>query len=142
MNQLFLFCAFVPLFYRLANALPGGAPEGTCITMRPSVAKHGAAQGTTAPYVIQVDKKYYSQNSTVKVTVNVTEDTTIGGFLIEAREEGKDKPLGSFNMIPPNTKSLDCTSFGAETTVRIQHMLHVDYSRYTVYNNYIFIINV
>ena len=119
MNRLFLFCAFVPLFFRLANALPSGAPLGTCKTMRPSVAKHGAAQGTTAPYVIEVDKKYYSQDSTVKVTVNVTEDTTIGGFLIEAREEGKDKPLGNFNMIPPKTKHLDCTSSGAETMVRM-----------------------
>ena len=122
MNRLFLFCAFVPLFYRVANALPNGAPQGTCRTMMPSVAKHGAAQGSTAPYVIQVDKKYYSQDSTVKVTVNVTEDTTIGGFLIEAREEGKDKPLGNFNMIPPKTKHLDCTFFGAETTVRLYGM--------------------
>ena len=121
MNRLFLYCAFVPLFYRVANALPNGAPQGTCITMSP---KHAgaAAQGATAPYVIEVDKKYYSQDSTVKVTVNVTEDTTIGGFLIEAREEGKDKPLGNFNMIPPKTKHLDCTFFGAETTVRLYGM--------------------
>jgi hypothetical protein len=121
MNRLFLFCAFVPLFYRVANALPNGAPQGTCITMRPNHA--GAfAQSATPPYVIEVDKKYYSQDSTVKVTVNVTEDTTIGGFLIEAREEGKDKPLGNFNMIPPKTKHLDCTFFGAETTVRLYGM--------------------
>ena len=119
MNQLFLLCAFVPLFYRLANARPNGAPIGTCITMAPSVAKHGAAaQNTMAPYVIQVDKTYYSQDGAVKVYIKVSGNTTIGGFLIEAREEGQTIPLGNFSKIPETTKHLDCTSMNAETAVR------------------------
>ncbi|CAB3989928.1 Hypothetical predicted protein [Paramuricea clavata] len=117
MNQLFLLCAFVPLFYRLANALPTGAPAGTCITMMPSVGKHGPAQDTMAPYVIQVDKTYYSENGTVKVYIKVCGNTVIGGFLIEAREEGKAIPLGNFSKIPQKTKHLNCTSSNAETAL-------------------------
>jgi hypothetical protein len=69
-------------------------------------------------YVIQVDKTYYSQNGTVKVYIKVCGNTEIGGFLIEAREEGKAIPLGNFSEIPETTKHLDCTSMNAETAVR------------------------
>ena len=85
--------------------------------MTPSVDAHGAdPQKTDAPYTIEVDMKYYNENSTVEVIVNgKADDNTIGGFLIEAREEGKMKPLGRFTDIPEKTDYLDCTGseFGA-----------------------------
>ena len=96
----------------------------TCITMTPSVAAHGAdPQKTDAPYTIEVDMKYYNENSTVEVIVNgKTDSDTIGGFLIEAREEGKMKPLGRFTDIPATTDHLDCTGteFGANAA---EHMV-------------------
>ena len=76
MNLLLLLCAFVTLFCKHTNALPNGAPIGTCISMRPSAAKHGAeARTTVPPYVIEVDKSYYGENSTVKVYIKHVEMT-------------------------------------------------------------------
>ena len=119
MNLLFLLCTFVPLLYKHTNALPNGAPIGTCISMRPSAAKHRAeAQTTNPPYVIEVDKSYYAENSTVKVYIKACGDDIIGGFLIEARKKNEQIPLGHFNKIPSQTKHLDCTSMNAETAVR------------------------
>ena len=119
MNLLLLLCAFVTLFCKHTNALPNGAPIGTCISMRPSAAKHRAeAQTTNPPYVIEVDKSYYAENSTVKVYIKACGNDTIGGFLIEARKKNEQIPLGHFNKIPSQTKHLDCTSMNAETEVR------------------------
>ena len=96
----------------------------TCITMKPSVEAHGAGpQETDAPYTIEVDMKYYNESSTVEVIVKGKADgNTIGGFLIEAREEGKMKPLGRFTDIPEKTDHLDCTGteFGANAA---EHMV-------------------
>ena len=121
MNLLLLLCAFVPLFYRHTNALSDGAPTGACITMRP---KHGVdAQTTEPPYVIEVDKPYYDENSKVKVYIKACGDATIGGFLIEARKKDGQIPLGNFTSIPSQTKHLNCTSMSAETAVRIYSKL-------------------
>ena len=77
MNLLLLLCAFVTLFCKHTNALPNGAPIGTCISMRPSAGKHGAeARTTDPPYVIEVDKSYYGENSTVKVYIKACGNDT------------------------------------------------------------------
>ena len=131
MNLLLLLCSFVPLFYKHTNAFSTGAPIGTCITMQPNVDRHGAeAQTTDPPYVIEVDKSYYAENSTVKVYIKTCGDTTIRGFLIEARKKDQQIPLGRFDKIPSQTKHLDCTSMKAETAVRIFSKLntHLDHS--------------
>ena len=87
--------------------------------MRPSAAKHGAeARTTDPPYLIEVDKSYYGENSTVKVYIKACGNGTIGGFLIEAREMDQQIPLGRFTKIPSQTQHLDCTSMNAETAVR------------------------
>ena len=115
MDRLFLVCALISFFCRFANAFPGGAPATTCKTMAPNVASHGAGPQTTdPPYMIQTDKTYYNQSSNITVTVKATGSATIKGILIQAREMGKEKPLGRFTMIPPMTKNLDCTPSGAE----------------------------
>ena len=124
MTRVFLVCALISLFCRFANAYPGGAPDGTCTTMAPSVAQHGAGpQTTNAPYMIQADKAYYNQSSKITVTVKGIGNATIRGILIQARNMGKDKPLGKFTMIPQKTKYLDCTgSYGAENEVCMYSM--------------------
>ncbi|XP_028401540.1 putative defense protein 3 [Dendronephthya gigantea] len=116
MNKLIVLCVFIILFYKHANALPGGAPSQTCISMTPSPTKHGQPQKTDAPYVIQVDKSYYAVNDTVKVYIKSCKDgMEIAGFLIQAREENSNKPLGQFSKIPENTRHLDCTADNADT---------------------------
>ena len=123
MNRLFLFCAFLSLFYRFADAFSAGAPDEVCKTMAPDVNRHEAVpQDSTPPYMIHVDKQYYNESSKIKVTVNATGGATIKGILIQARNIGKDKPLGRFTMIPQMTKYLDCTSYDAEHEVRIHRM--------------------
>lgn len=118
MKQLLLLFAFVALFYKHANARPNGAPTSTCISMRPGGAGHGNAQTSDPPYTIEVDKSYYNESTTVKVYIKASGSATIGGFLIEAREIGKNIPLGIFLRIMQNqTRYLDCTSMNAENKV-------------------------
>lgn len=121
MNKVIVQCVFIILLYKHANAFPGGAPSGTCISMKPSPTKHGQPQNDDAPYVIQVDKSYYAMNDTVKVYIKSCKDgMEIAGFLIQAREEDQNIPLGDFAKIPSNTRLLDCTANNAETEVRLR----------------------
>ena len=120
MSHLFLLCFFVPLLYQHVNAYSTGPPDSVCTTMQPSPRAHGSAQTSEAPYVIHVDKSYYanSGNGTVKVYVKACGERKIGGFLIQARENGKNVPLGNFTTIPQRAKYLDCTGNAiAETEV-------------------------
>ena len=118
MKLLLLLFAFVALFYEHTNARPEGAPASTCISMQPGKAAHGNAKTSDPPYTIEVDKSYYNESTTVKVYIKASGNATIGGFLIEAREIGKNIPLGIFSKIMPNqAKFLDCTSMNAESEV-------------------------
>ena len=84
MNTLLLLCAFVPLFYKHTNALPNGAPIGSCITIRPSVLGSPAVKprfnrGLTSvlPRFTAVFVRLFLDS-----TVKACGEATIGGFLI------------------------------------------------------------
>ena len=125
MSRLFLFCFFVPLFYRDVNAFSRGPPDSVCTSMQPNPNNHGNAQTSESPYMIQVNESYYNydRNDTIKVYVKASGGRKIAGFLIQAREKGKNVPLGSFTEIPKKTKHLDCTGDAkAETAVGMKYV--------------------
>ena len=126
MSRLFLLCFFVPLLNRHVNAYSAGPPVQVCTSMQPSPTAHGDAQTSESPYMIQVNESYYNYdgNDTIKVYVKASGGRKIAGFLIQAREKGKNVPLGSFTEIPQKAKYLDCTSnaYNAETAVGMKYL--------------------
>ncbi|XP_019631405.1 PREDICTED: putative ferric-chelate reductase 1 [Branchiostoma belcheri] len=78
-----------------------------CTSMTPS---HGvAAQTSSPPYEIIVDKQTYSAGEQLTVTLQGTGSDTFKGFYVQARPVGQDDPVGMFTAIDATTTLLlDC----------------------------------
>ncbi|XP_056379307.1 putative ferric-chelate reductase 1 [Hyla sarda] len=105
-NLLVLLLASFPIcFY----AYPNGQVTDSCVSMTPS---HGAAAQTSSPpYTLSLDKTTYSSGDNIKVTLSSNSGAPqFKGFLIQARSGSSTTPVGSFVTSNSNTQTLTCTS--------------------------------
>ncbi|XP_075040266.1 putative ferric-chelate reductase 1 [Mixophyes fleayi] len=97
------------LFPLHVAAYPNGLVEVACSDMVP---QHGfAIQTTTAPYTITMSKHTYVAKEKITVTLtNTSAEYPIEGFLIQARQENSNTPLGSFQISGSDVQTLTCTT--------------------------------
>lgn len=98
-----------------AGAYKSGSPALTCGTMVPG---HGAAaQISPAPYRLVPSENVTSSRVRVTLTAPRPNDYFVG-FLIEARVPGADQnAVGSFALVPDDSKTLDCNDAPVSTRI-------------------------
>ncbi|XP_038071934.1 LOW QUALITY PROTEIN: uncharacterized protein LOC119740641 [Patiria miniata] len=128
-------CRFVLVLFILDHILiepclarPNGAPSQACTTLLP---QHGTAtpQQTTNPYRIQLGATRYVAGGTVTgtssigyfkagwtytpyvVVVTLSGPTSgMKGFLLQARGVGQSTPIGTWENLPRNTRTMACSA--------------------------------
>jgi len=82
-----------------------GAPLAACTTMTPG--HNTAPQASPSIYKLDVERL---TADTLSVTINRLTGAGYKGFLIQARRDGSDVPIGTFlGPIPSGTKTLRCS---------------------------------
>ncbi|XP_013421696.1 putative defense protein 1 [Lingula anatina] len=91
-----------------------GAPPAACVTMVPG--HNGTLPQTGAsPYTVSVQVSSYTPGQTVSVTVRGTVD--FKGLLLQARKEGTNEVVGTFQTPPTNFKFRPCPDGGANNGI-------------------------
>lgn len=84
MQYVTFICLFLSaVAFQSSFARPNGAPETACQTLRPG--HPDPPQSTPAPYVLVPSALTVNRGQQIQVTIR-TQATTIGGFIIQARE--------------------------------------------------------
>ena len=102
------------MLFHVISAYRLGAPVGACTSMTPSpdARHHGVSPQTSAsPYQVTFDKPYFKAGEPVKVMIKSSgSDIMFKGLLVQARKEGSDTPIGTFDDPPSGVKHLKCTN--------------------------------
>ncbi|XP_036410763.1 putative ferric-chelate reductase 1 [Megalops cyprinoides] len=87
-------------------AYPHGAVTEACSAMVP---KHGGSTSGTnsAPYKVISNSSIYSDGDEITVTLQA-DSTAFRGFLLQAREVGGSKPVGTFTVTGGEAQLLTC----------------------------------
>ncbi|XP_022106855.1 uncharacterized protein LOC110987971 [Acanthaster planci] len=95
-------------------ARPDGAPSEACSTLLP---RHGSAtpRQPPNPYRIQLGAIRYVAGGTVRVTLTGPNDG-MKGFILQARRVGQSTPVGTWENLPPNTRTMACLRSGDTVT--------------------------
>jgi len=94
------------------EATPNGAPVEACVTMVP---QHNAnPQASESIYNLNVARL---SADTFSVSIALKTGAGFKGFLIQARRDGSDTPIGAFQgTLPANTKFLTCSAASDSVT--------------------------
>jgi len=105
-------CAFFLLSPTPGGASPTGAPVVACVTMTPN--HNTNPQESESAYTLQVQRL---GADTLSVSIVMRVGAPFRGFLIQARRDGSDTPIGTFDdNVPAGTKLLRCSAAGDSVT--------------------------
>ena len=79
-----------------------GTSHLTCRELRPG---HGIARNGKSSFVIEVTNDNSKQ---LQVSLTSTNDSTFIGFILQAREVGKDRPIGKFTHLSTGVQVVKC----------------------------------
>ena len=97
--------AFVIVIFHKSLCHRNGAPASVCESMSPS---HGSLPQTgPSPYKIKITKAFYMPGENVRVSIESSSDN-IKGYLIQARQVGRNAAIGTFATLPANGKYVNC----------------------------------
>lgn len=109
------FClAMVPVYLKVfvwsvtvatALARPDGAPEDACETMEP--AHNTVPQTGPFPYSLMMDTNRINSDGCVYFTIKAKPPNTFTGFMVQARGEREDRPVGVFTE-GEDVKLMEC----------------------------------
>ena len=106
LNTFVVVFIFASTMFHRGSCFGSGAPPWQCNNMMPH--HRGAPpQRGPSPYIIRVQRPYYTPGENVQVALLSSRDT-IMGYLIQARRVGDNAAIGTFAFQPRNGKFLSC----------------------------------
>ncbi|XP_071846866.1 putative ferric-chelate reductase 1 [Apostichopus japonicus] len=108
-------------FIGVCQGYGSGAPPVACEDMTPGHVLNGndsiplSPSDEPSPFTVTVSEVEFGQGGQVEVTIQGS--VNFAGFLLQARQDGEDEPVGTFSDLASDMKFVECSATYTEAAV-------------------------